>query len=136
MAAAWLQARLPELDAEWAARVGQAQARGRVLRYVARLDRSTIILPEHCEEILTRECGPAEVAAEAAADVEDEGCCCATGERTTACKRCSPVGCVLITTAPCCSALPGGLPRALPAAAGPALVLRPQLHEQGNAQLP
>ena len=46
----------------------------------ATVPRPTIILPEHCEEILTRECGPAEVAAEAAADVEDEGCCCATGE--------------------------------------------------------
>ena len=46
----------------------------------ATVPRPTIILPEHCEEILTRECGPAEVEAEAAADVEDEGCCCATGE--------------------------------------------------------
>ena len=28
----------------------------------ATVPRPTIILPEHCEEILTRECGPAEVA--------------------------------------------------------------------------
>ena len=101
----------------------------------ATVPRPTIILPEHCEEILARECGPAEVMAEAAPDVADEGCCCATGAHTQPLANDAP-RCVLTTTALWCSALPRRLPRALPAAAGSALVLRPQLHEQGDAQLP
>jgi len=44
-------ARLHELDEEWARRVEAAQAAGKVLRYVARLTRTTVILPEHAGQL-------------------------------------------------------------------------------------